>query len=76
MPTEKVTLELESKAIYAARVAAFTAKVSVEDWVSRTLLCQAITEAAERSAEQDRLHPDLMKDWAGEVERNMFGEEE
>jgi hypothetical protein len=76
VPTEKVTLELQSKAVYAARVAALTAQVSVEEWISRTLWAQAISESAEHSAEQDPLHPDHMKDWAEEIEKNMFMEGE
>lgn len=68
MPIERITLDLDSKALYAARVAAQTQQVSLEEWLSKTAWNQAIAEAAAISAEHERRYPDLPPGWMEAVE--------
>jgi hypothetical protein len=75
MPTEKVTLELRSTAVYVAGLAARQAELSLEDWISRAIVNQGFAEDAERAAEYFRLHPEQkqrhdreMRDYLDELE--------
>jgi hypothetical protein len=76
MPTERITLDLEGKALYAARVAAQAKDMSLADWVSKTLWTQAIAEAAEVSAENERRFPDEPPGWKDAAEAHVFGEDD
>ncbi|MGX6607832.1 hypothetical protein ACWKSP_37760 [Micromonosporaceae bacterium Da 78-11] len=76
MPIERVTLELETKALYAARVTAEAENLSVSEWISKVVWDQAIWHAAQSSAEQDRLHPDEPPGWEQAALDRIFGEDE
>lgn len=75
MPTERITLDMDRSALYAARVAAETAKLSLSEWLSRVAWDHAIAESARHSAEQDRLHPDEPPGWEADSLVRIFGED-
>ena len=74
VPTERVTLDLEAKAIYAARLAAENANQSLSEWIGEAAWRQALVESAKRFAEYERLHPDEFPGWMEENEARMFRE--
>jgi hypothetical protein len=73
--TEPVTVDLERKALFAARAAAQARGVSLSEWLSRVAWEQAVTEAAETSAEQCRLHPDEPPGWEDTALDRIFDED-
>ncbi|MEU4160297.1 hypothetical protein [Actinoplanes sp. NPDC026670] len=73
--TEPVTVDLERKALFAARVAAQAKGLSLSEWLSRVAWEQAVAEAAETSAEQYRLHPDEPPGWADSALDRVFGQD-
>jgi hypothetical protein len=72
MPTERITLDLDSTALYIARSAADLVRMPLSEWVSRAVQDRGTADAAAHSAEQDQLHPELMAEWTEELERRMF----
>jgi hypothetical protein len=74
MPTERVTLDMDATALYAARVAAGARNVSLADWLSQVARERAIWETMALSAEQERLHPDEPPGWAKDAEDRIFGD--
>jgi hypothetical protein len=60
---EPVTVDLERKALFAARAAAKAKGVSLSEWLSHIAWKQAVAEATETSAEQCRMHPDEPPGW-------------
>jgi len=75
MLKERITLDMDKSALYAARFAADAAKLSLAEWLSRVAWDQAIAESARHSAEQDRLHPDEPPGWAADSLERIFGED-
>lgn len=75
MPTERVILDMDNVALYAARAAAEAQDLSLAEWVSKVALDQAISQAAQHSAEQERLHPDEPPGWADDSAKRTFGED-
>jgi hypothetical protein len=73
--TEPVTVELERKALFAARAAARAKGLSLSEWLSRVAWEQAVTEAAETSAGQCRLHPDEPPGWEDAALDRIFGQD-
>ncbi|NMO51968.1 hypothetical protein HH310_12270 [Actinoplanes sp. TBRC 11911] len=72
MATERITLDMDSTSLHVARSAADLARMPLAEWVARAVRDRGIAEAAAHTAEQDQLHPDLMKEWAEEIEQRMF----
>lgn len=68
-----MSVDLERKALFAARAAAQASGVSLSEWLSRVAWEQAVAEAAETSAEQCRLHPDEPPGWEEATLDRVFG---
>ena len=58
-----------------ARISAGLQDVTLSAWLSRAARGQAIAQAAESSAEQDRLHPDEPPGWRDAIEAHVFGDD-
>ena len=76
MPTERVTLDLEKKALHAARIAAETANVSLSEWLSKVAWERAVAESARHFAEQERLHPHDRPWWVEDPDDRRAREDE
>ncbi|MET0417545.1 MAG: hypothetical protein ABW022_16150 [Actinoplanes sp.] len=76
MPIERVTLDLDSTALYVARAAAESKQMSLSQWISQAVRAKGIAEGAELSAHQERLHPDEPPGWADDLIERMFSDAE
>jgi hypothetical protein len=73
MPTERVNLTMDKAALSAARACAEANNVSLSEWLSKAAWDKAIWQAAEASAEQDRLHPEELAGRDDEAVERIFG---
>lgn len=73
--TEAVTVDLQRKTLFAARAAAEVKGLTLSEWLSQVAWEQAVIEAAETSAEQNRLHPDEPPGWEEETLDRIFGQD-
>ncbi|MEV6297932.1 hypothetical protein AB0M02_00840 [Actinoplanes sp. NPDC051861] len=71
MPIERITLDLDSAGLYAARYAAEAKRVPLSVWISGVVRERAIAECLESYVEQDG-----PPGWAEEHEARIFGDEE
>jgi hypothetical protein len=76
MPMERIDVSLEKAALVAARASASANNVSLSEWLSKVAWDQAIWQAAETSAEQDRLHPEELTGRDEEAAERIFGQDE
>ena len=76
MPTERVTLDLDAVALYAARFVADATDVPLADYVSRLVRKHAVEEGFALSAETLRMDPEEDAAWREETLALMFGEGE
>jgi hypothetical protein len=74
--TERVTVDLETKALYAARVAADMANLSLSEWLGKVAWEQAVAASAQHFAQQERLHPDERPGWLEDAEDRILPERE
>ncbi|MBG0566834.1 hypothetical protein [Actinoplanes aureus] len=68
MPTERITLDLDATALYAARIAAETRDVPLSDWISKVLRERAIAEAMESHVVRE-----APPGWEEETLERIFG---
>ena len=73
MPTERVNLTMDKAALSAARACAEANNVSLSEWLSKAAWDRAIWQAAEVSAEQDRLHPEELAGRDDDAADRIFG---
>ena len=75
MPTERVVLEMDKKALYAARLTAEKHNISLFDWLSKIAWAEAIDEAAKAGGQNDHLFREEWPGWEEERLALMFGED-
>ncbi|WP_328462806.1 hypothetical protein OHA21_36250 [Actinoplanes sp. NBC_00393] len=71
MPIERVILELDATALYAARFVSEAQGVPLSDWISRVVRDQAIAEAM-----QAHVVSPAPPGWEGETLERLFGDED
>ena len=76
MPMERVDVSLDRAALLAARASASANNVSLSEWLSKVAWDQAIWQAAETSAEQDRRHHEELAGRDEEAAERIFGQDD